>query len=194
LSEIHFIKSHICNLYRTPLEQQRVLSHFIRDGLTRHEKVIFIIDPQYDGPFLNSLITDDSDATPFISSGQVTFYATFETYLQDKHFDPDRMIAYLTRETDQALREDYTALRVTGDMSWARRYFTDYSLLVTYEDKVNRLLSTMKCTGLCQYDRWCFPPSFLSDVLHLHTSIIYRGFEYVNPTDDAITSFLADQN
>ena len=167
---------HLCHLYKTEEEHRAILTPFLRRGLERGEKVLVILDERPVEAILDYLRADGLDPRPYLDRGQLVFLTSDETYLRDGTFDPDRMIASLKEETDRALAEGYTALRVTGEMTWALRGLPGCERLVEYEVKLRKFFPGSRCLAICQYDQRRFPPDLLLDVLHVH-SIVALGTE-----------------
>src|SRR2546430_478849 len=44
-----------------------------------------------------------------------------------------------------------------------------------YESKLTDMLCENNCFVLCQYNRRCFPPRFILDVIRTHPVVVYRG-------------------
>ena len=63
-------------------------------------------------------------------------------------FDPDGMICLLEKETRRALDEGYSALRLTGEMSWALQGLPGSERLMEYESKLNTFFSGNKCLAI----------------------------------------------
>ncbi|MGC8787362.1 MAG: MEDS domain-containing protein, partial [Anaerolineae bacterium] len=119
------------------------------------------------------------------ASGQFSILTPEETYLQGGNFDPEQMIARLQAETEQALIEGYSALRITGEMTWALRSLPGPERLVEYEAKLN-ISWPGKCLGMCQYDRRRFRADILLDMMRTHPLValdqkLYENFHYVPP-------------
>jgi PAS domain-containing protein len=98
------------------------------------------------------------------------------------------MILLLQEETERALDEGYSALRVTGEMTWALRGLAGSNRLIEYEAKLNDFFLDSKCLAICQYDRRQFAPALLLDVLATHPiavigTEIFDNFYYMPPED-----------
>jgi len=159
---------HVCCIYETEEEHRAVVVPFLRQGLERGEKVLYIVDARDVGTILDYLWEDGLDPEPYLERGQLSVLSAQDAYLKDGVFDPDAMIALLRAETDQALVEGYAALRVTGEMSWALRGLPGSERLIEYEAKLNHFFPGSKCLAICQYDRRAFSASLLLDVLATH--------------------------
>ena len=179
---------HLCCLYQTEKEHRAVLTPFLRLGLERGEKVIYIVDVSSSEKILEYLRSEGIDVKGSLRSGQLQILSRNETYTREGCFDPDGMIELLKTETQKALNEGYTALRVTGEMSWALRGLPGSERLIEYEAKLNRFFPGSRCLAICQYDRRKFAPDILLDVLATHPLAIvgtelYDNFYYIHPQD-----------
>jgi DNA-binding CsgD family transcriptional regulator len=179
---------HACCLYETEEELWAVVTPFLHQGLERDEKVLYIVDTHIAEDILNHLRDDGLDVEPFLARGQLSILSRDETYIRDGPFDPDAMIALLRAETDQALVEGYSALRITGEMSWALRGLPGSERLLEYETRVNEVFRGSSCLAICQYDRRAFGAALLLDVLCTHPiavvgTEVYDNFYYLSPSN-----------
>jgi len=177
---------HICCLYETEEEHRAVLTPFLRQGLERAEKVLYIVDAHTAEAVLRYLRDDGLDVEPYLARGQLTIVTSQDAYMQQGVFDPDEMIAFLRAETERALVEGYSALRITGEMSWALREQPGFERLIEYEAKLNEFFPGSRCLAMCQYDRRVFSAALLLDVLCAHPiavvgTEVYDNFYYIPP-------------
>jgi len=171
---------HLCCIYETEEEHRAVLTPFLRQGLERGEKVLYIVDDRTAEVILDYLRKDGLDVEPYLDRGQLSILTRDEAYVRGGTFDPDAMIALLERETKQALAEGCAALRVTGEMSWALRGLPGSERLIDYEAKLNQFLPGRQCLAICQYDRRRFEPAVLLDVLRTHPIAVIGAEVYDN--------------
>jgi PAS domain S-box-containing protein len=179
---------HLCCLYETEEEYRAVLAPYLQQGLERGEKVLYIVDARTAQTVLNYLRDDGVEVEPYLANGQLSILTISDAYMRDGIFDPDRMIELLRNETERALAEGYSALRVTGEMTWALRGLPGSERLIEYEAKLNAFFPGSKCLALCQYDRRRFQPEVVLDVLATHPiavvgTAIYDNFYYIPVTD-----------
>lgn len=188
---------HLCFLYETDKEHRAVLTPFLRQGLEQSEKVLYIIDsgPQQRGGYaqttetvLGYLRDHGLDVEPYLTRQQLIFLTDKETYLREGAFGLDSMIAWLQTETQQALTEGYSALRVTSEMTWALHGSPGSERLIEYEAKLNDFLPGSQCITLCQYDRRRFDPEALLDALRTHPitvvgTEVYDNCYYIPPAE-----------
>ena len=164
---------HYCGIYRTDDDHRAIIVDFVRDGVARNEKIFYLVNLQTADQLRATLAAAGVEVDALIERGQLVILAAKEAYLHDGQFDPDRMIQLLSDETDTALAEGYTALRATGEMTWALAGEAGSERLVEYEARVNSLFAHKKCYGLCQYDRRRFDAEMLLDILHVHPHVLH---------------------
>jgi len=179
---------HLCCLYETEEEHRALLTPYLRLGLERGEKVVYVADTHTPEDLLRYLADDGFDPKPFLNRGQLVFATPEETYLREVRFNPDRMIAFLRETAEQAAAEGYSALRVTGEMTWALRGAPGSERLIEYESKLNDFFPGSKCLAICPYDRRRFGPAMLLDVISTHPAIVvgtgfYDNFYYKPPAE-----------
>ena len=180
--------SHLCSIYETEQQHRDLLTPFIRLGLERDEKVIYITDFRTSKTVFDYLRDDGLEVEPYLKNGQLVILTSNETYMRQGIFDPESMIALLRTETERALDEGHSALRVTGEMSWALRGLPGSGRLTEYETKLNDFFPGSKCLALCQYDKGKFNSAILLDVLITHPIAIigtevFDNFYYMLPED-----------
>jgi PAS domain S-box-containing protein len=179
---------HLCCIYDSEEEHRAVLTPFLRHGLERGEKVLYIVDARTARTILDYLRDDGLDAEPCLARGQLVILTRDDAYTRDGVFDPDGMIALLRTETERSLTEGYSALRVTGEMTWALRGLPGSERLMEYENRLNEFFPGSQCLAFCQYDRRRFDPAVLLDVLATHPiavigTEVYDNFYYVPPAE-----------
>ncbi len=90
------------------------------------------------------------------------------------------MIETLKDAQEKALKEGYSGLRVTGEMSWSLKKIKGKRKLIEYEAKLNNFFLNSKSTALCQYHENSFNRKILVEVIHTHPLIGFFGKLYQN--------------
>jgi len=180
--------SHICCLFASEAEHQALIAPFMRQGLDRYEKVLTIVDAHTTEQILAYLSADGVQVHPFLQKGQLRILDAEESYTRGGVFDPAGMIALLRTETQRAIEEGYSALRVTGEMGWALKGLPGCERLMEFEGRLNAFFPGSGCLALCQYDRRRFEPHVLLNVLEMHPLVvigteIYDNFYYMPPQE-----------
>ncbi len=181
-----------CWIYDTEEEHRLLLTPYLRAGLERGEKVMYIVDNHTEKQILDYLEDDGVNVKPYIKSGQLTIMKGEDAFPPDGVFEPEKMITLLERETQKALDEGYAALRTSTEMSWASRALPGSERLIEYEAKLNQFFRLGKCYGLCQYERRLFGPDVLLDVLRTHPGVVLGTRHFDNPYYIPPDAFLAD--
>jgi signal transduction histidine kinase len=186
---------HLCCIYQSEDEHRAVLTPFLRQGLERGEKVIYIADTntmQTIWGYLSQNSGPTLDVEAYLGRGQLLFLTHQDAYTRGGVFDPQVTITLLRKEMEQALAEGYPALRATGEMTWALRDVPGSERLIEYETRLNRFFPGSRCTTICQYDRRRFPAKLLLDVLRTHPIAVIGteiyGNSYYVPPDTLLSS------
>ncbi len=159
---------HLCCIYQTEAEHRTVLTPFLRQGLERNEKVLYVADTHAADVVTDYLRDDGIDPQPYLASGQLEVLGGQETYLRGGTFSPEGMVALLRSETERALSDGYSALRVTGETAWVHSGQVEPERVVEYEVLVNAFSPGSRCLAICQYDRRRVAPEVLLDVVRAH--------------------------
>ena len=172
---------HLCLLYANDHEHRAIMTPFIRQGLERHEKVVYIVNANDQDTILDYLRDDHLPVETYIANGQFQLLTSQDAYLREGMFDPDKMIALLESETALALAQGFTALRLTGEMTWALQGLPGTERLIEYEIKLNQFFPTHRALAICQYDQRRFDANVLLDVLRTHPTVVLGTTLFDNP-------------
>ncbi|MDD5509690.1 MAG: PAS domain S-box protein, partial [Dehalococcoidales bacterium] len=180
---------HLCLIHETHQEWEEAIIPFIRIGLERKEKCIYVADTRTAEELRNYLSKAGIAAAFFEESGQLTILRESDVYTKEDSFDPDRIIRLLITETEKAVSQGYPALRVTGEMTFVLKGVTGSERLLEYETKLNRdLFPKYPCLAICQYDRWKFDSEIIKGIIMTHPKLIHGNrvspnFYYI-PTEE----------
>jgi hypothetical protein len=179
---------HLCLIYETQEEQFAAVVPFVKAGLERREKCLYIVDDNTASAVLEAIRAGGVKVDSALQSGALVIFTKQDTYLKDGRFDPDRMICMLKAATDQARQEGYSALRVTGEMTWVLGGGPGVERLMEYEAKLNYFFPANSALAICQYNRMRFRPEVIIDVLSTHPLAIFgglvcRNFYYMPPDE-----------
>ena len=124
-------------------------------------------------------------------SGQLEVRTWEEAYLQDGHFDGDRMIRILT-ELLESNRATHKLMRLMGNMEWALETVPGVTDIVEYESKLNFVTPQYPDPIVCVYDLNRHSGSVVMDVLRTHPMVIIGGVFQENPLCIPPTEFLQE--
>ncbi|MDD2707070.1 MAG: PAS domain S-box protein [Verrucomicrobiae bacterium] len=180
-------------IYQNEEQYRRVMVSFVREGLEQNQRVLCLVDEHSREAVLDmfrqdALFCRQINLEECLKSEQLTVKPAKEVYLSDGAFDPDRMIALLKAKTQEALARGYSALRVTGEMTWALGVDAGIARLMEYENKLNDFFPGSRCLAICQYPERRFSPAILLDVLQIHPHVIvgevhHENQGYLSPAD-----------
>lgn len=168
-------RDHFCSIYESQQEQYAVAIPFIRIGLERGEKCIYIADDGMVGDVREAMQSEEIDVDAAVAAGALVLATKEQAYLEHGSFHPDWMFTFWNDATQLALSEGFSALRATGETEWVLRGGRGLERWMEYECKLTHTLSEYKCSALCQYNRRLFPPELILDVIRTHPTVVYRG-------------------
>jgi len=173
---------HVCLIYETEEEHAELLTPYLRAGLARGEKIVYLADYTSGSTLLGYLKKAGMNIQPHLRRGQIVVMSASQAYLPNGVFDPDFMVSYLREATRQAMAEGYTGLRATGEMTWVLEGRPGCDRVLEYESKTNAFFKPeCHAVGLCQYRRSRFDAKMLLEILKTHP-IAGTGPElYSNP-------------
>jgi len=179
---------HFCSIYESPEEHYAVAIPFIRIGLDRGEKCIYIADDDTVGDVHQAMQSEGIDVNRAIESRALVLATKEQAYLEHGSFDPDWMFTFWREATQLAMSEGFSALRATGETEWVLRGGRGLERWMEYESRLTHTLSESNCSALCQYNRRLFPPELILDVIRTHPMVVYgstvcRNLYYVPPDE-----------
>jgi PAS domain S-box-containing protein/putative nucleotidyltransferase with HDIG domain len=163
---------HACLIYLDDDDRMAALSAYLGQGFAAGERVLWIVDAPTVREIRSYLRHAGAAIGDAEQRGQLVFLTCDQAYLGEGAFDPHRMVALLQQETQRALDDGFTGLRVTGEMTGAQSGSPSSERLTEFEALLNTFFPGTACTGLCQYDARRFPPAALRDVWRTHPIVI----------------------
>jgi signal transduction histidine kinase len=167
--------THLCVPYRGREEQFALAAPFIRIGLERRERCVYVEGDVPASALLSALESLGFEAGPAVQSGALTTIPYPGPYVDDGRFDPDRMIRWFAESDDAARAAGYSAFRYIGEMTWALGPYPGVERLAEYEAKLNPFLRERPIAVLCHYDRDRFGGDVIREMLAVHPVVVARG-------------------
>jgi ABC-type transporter Mla MlaB component len=148
---------HACCRFAFADDREQLTIVFIRAGLDRGHKVVYMCVSPDDHGFAERLKAADARAAAALASGQLELRPAGAAYLPDGRFEPDEMNATLHEEHARALAAGYTGISITGDVS-AISGAPGCEHLTRYEHQLDGEPPETSQLFLCQYppDRFSF--------------------------------------
>jgi len=179
---------HLCSIYESPQEHYAVAIPFIRIGLDRGEKCIYIADDGTVGDVRQAMQSERIDVDRAIASKALVLATKEQAYLKHGSFHPDWMFTFWKEATQLAMSDGFSAVRATGETEWVLRGGRGLERWMEYESRLTHTLSENNCSALCQYNRRLFPPELILDVIRTHPMVVYgstvcRNLYHVPPDE-----------
>lgn len=175
------VHDHICVVYETPEQQSGTAVPFVKMGLERGEKCLYLADKNTATTLLNTMRAESVDVDAAFGKGMLSIADYYRVSLKKGYFDPDEMIRYLAGNVREAKAAGFSALRFAGDMTWVLEGDPGVERLMEYEARLNRFMAEHDAVCLCQYDDKRFAPEIILQVLRTHPLVIYGGHVCKNP-------------
>ncbi|MGA3242128.1 MAG: MEDS domain-containing protein [Bryobacteraceae bacterium] len=173
---------HQCLIYETREEQFAAALPFLRSGLARREKCLYIADENSAADVLGALRKGGIDVDGYIRSRALIVAGKQETYLKHGRFEPDRWMDFLSQATDEAGHGKFSGMRtLLGEMTWALGEDTAPEILIEYEARLSDFVRDHEVRILCQYNRDRFSPELALAVIRTHPVVVYGGMICQNP-------------
>jgi ABC-type transporter Mla MlaB component len=158
---------HACCRFAHADDRRRLALAFVRAGLERGHKVIYLSGEDDETGFVAELAATDDRVHESLEGGQLEVRPALRAYLPDGTFDPARMRIGLRDEHAQALAAGYLGLSMAGDMSWALGLAPGLDELMPYEHTVTTTMEA-DVAFLCIYDHGRFAAGTLAEVAESH--------------------------
>jgi PAS domain S-box-containing protein len=172
---------HICLIYENPAEQLAVAVPFIRDGLDRGERCLYIADDCIIDEVVQALVAAGVDVAQKRERGALRFVTSQDTYFRTGEFDPQTMLNLIRQAETEALRDGFSGLRLTGEPTWSFGPEPGCDRLIEYEALLNHCPRFSKSVVLCQYNHSRFGVPCIHDVLRTHPVAILGDQVCPNP-------------
>jgi PAS domain S-box-containing protein len=165
---------HVCSIYEGEGEHLEVTATFMRIGLERGERCVYIADQGSEARIEQTLSARGIDVGSALRSKALVLMSTKEAHLEGDSFDPYRMFTLWRDVSSRARAEGFARLRGAADMQWILRAAPGSQRWLAYERHLTELAADSQCLLLCQYHRPSFRAEDVLDVIRTHPSVIHR--------------------
>lgn len=173
---------HFAIIYDNPDEQLNFIVPFLRLGMERGEKAVFIYDDNSAETVIEAMERHGVEVRAAVDSGALSIITKNDAYLKNGDFDADWMVDFLGQAVEGAKKEGFTGVSASGEMTWALGPASEaHDRLLEYECKLNALFPKHDIAGICQYNRRRFRAKTLMHVIHTHPKVVFRGKVCDNP-------------
>ncbi len=156
---------HVCASFGSDEEHQAIVGRYARQALRRGERFLYFRHSSDEATIRRCIEMVGIDVEAGIALGQIHL----RPVKHDRYaIDPEAIVASLQADRRAALRDGYSALCATSEMSWAMTRPDEIDAVLRYERNVNRVFAAADVAEICQYDRRQFPPDVLSRLVAAH--------------------------
>jgi chemotaxis family two-component system sensor kinase Cph1 len=166
---------HICTLFTTLEEQLAAAIEYVKGGLLRGERCLYVCGEHTCEDFRRALNLAGIDVDAEEKRGALILITKHDAHLKGGSFDPDKMINMLHQAVDDALKAGFAGLCAAGDMNWVLDEAPGTEKLAEYESRLNRFYASNNALGLCQYNRNTLPPEMLDHCIATHKHVRIEG-------------------
>lgn len=165
---------HICTIYTSPEEQLTAAIEYVKAGLERGERSLYVCGEHSPDEFRAALQAAGVDVVGEERRGALVLITKHEGHLEGGSFSPYRMIQKLDEAVKDALATGFKGLAAAGNMSWVLDGAAGTEDLAEYESRLNEFYANNRALGLCQYSSK-LPKKFLDHCIATHPVIRIDG-------------------
>jgi hypothetical protein len=131
---------HVCAFFNSKEEEYRVLLPFVKEGFAQGDKAFHIVDPRHRPQHLQRLEQEGIDVAAAEQRGQLEVRRWEDAYLQEGHFDQNRMLALIEEVLNGGEAQGFPLTRLVANMEWALEDRPGVDDVVEYETRLNYIL------------------------------------------------------
>ncbi|MGD8167260.1 MEDS domain-containing protein [Herbiconiux sp. P16] len=169
---------HVCAFVNGRHEEDAVLDPFVRQGLDRGDRMLYLVDPAESAAPVNRLRHLGYDAGELLEQHRCEVRSWTDTYLRGGGFDQEAMLALLDR---MLLDPSTPRIRMVAEMGWAVGRSDAADDLIEFEAKANFIHARHEHVVICSYDVTKFDGAFIIDILRTHPMVLIGGVLQENP-------------
>jgi ABC-type transporter Mla MlaB component len=159
---------HACCRFAHAEDRRRLAAAFVRAGLARGHKVIYLCTADEATDLVTGLAAHDDQVEPALERGQLVVRPVRNAYMEGGAFDIERMLTTMRSDQRQAIADGYTGISITGEMDWALDLAPTFDQLTEYERRLAELAEDGTLLVLCQYDHGSFAAGVLTEIACAH--------------------------
>ena len=142
---------HLCCIYQSDDEQRIFLKQYVKQGLSRTEKIVFIGDARKCEEIGKYLHDEGIALDHGVRSAQFVALTSENNLDMEGRFDLEARIDLLEGETRTALDQGYTGLRVIQEMTPGEGD-CHFQQVMDFAARLDSFLANNKCLSICQFD------------------------------------------
>ncbi|MBI5178838.1 MAG: PAS domain S-box protein [Nitrospinae bacterium] len=157
-------------IYKSPSEKYSVLIPFIKTGLERGERCVYLCGSAHSSPVLEALSAGGVDVHGAVDTGALVIEDQAD-WLRGNGDAAD----FLESAFEDSVDGGYTALRVAGEVACEGLPDPPPGNLAEHREGLNRFFSGKRATGLFLYDAQKAGSGVILQAINAHPLIMYGG-------------------
>lgn len=166
---------HICSLYTSPEEQLKAAVEYIKGGLGRGERCLYVCGEHTLQDLRAALEAVGVDVKEEEARDALILVTKDKAHLKGGRFGAEKMMSLLHQAVQDALDAGFHGLCAAGDMGWVMDQAPGTEELAEYESRLNDFYANNRALGLCQYNRATLPHEFLDHCIATHRFVRIEG-------------------
>ena len=176
------VGDHSVLLYENESETIEPIISYIKSSLKRGEKCIYIEGDADTDLLIKKLKSETDNFDKLIKDKKLQFLSADETYALSDQFEADKMIKYLKELSCLAIKDGYSGISITGELSWILNFDNSKEELIKYETNLNdEVFDNYPVVALCRYNINKFDKRIIRFVIESHKYIIWNNKLQDNP-------------
>ena len=169
--------THLCQFYQTKEDLLDILVPYFKAGLENNEFCMWVTsEPLIEKEAEKALRKALPDFDRYRKRGQIEIISYRNWYLKDGTFNLKKVLNGWIDKLDQALKNGYDGLRLTGNTFWLEsKYWKSFT---EYEEEVNRVIGDYKMIAICAYSLDKCGAAEIMDVVSNHQFALIRRKGY----------------
>lgn len=158
-----------------------IIVAYITSRINRNEKCFFI-KGDIDSNLILKKLDEHIDLSKSIDNGIFVILDKSEAYSKTGKFEARKMIDLLKELSREAIKEGYSGIGITGEISWVLQYEDGFDRIMNYEYLLNEeIFSEFPVSAICRYNINAFSNEMIRNIIEVHPIIIYNGEIHENP-------------
>jgi PAS domain S-box-containing protein len=159
--------THFCQFYQTKEDLLDLLVPYFRAGLENNEFCMWVTaEPLRKEEAKVAMANVMPDFSRYLACGQIEILRHDEWYLKDGVFDLKRVLNGWVDKLNEALKQGYEGMRVTGNAAWLER--NAWENFLDYEAQINGVIGRLRMLALCTYPLHKCSASDIIEVVNNH--------------------------
>jgi hypothetical protein len=183
---------HACAFFSSKEEEYRVMLPFMAEGIEAGDKLVNIIDRSHRDDRLAKLRGVGINVERAERCGQLELLPWEQAHVVGGHFDQDRMLADLDRQTAGGDGR-YATTRLWSNQEWALESLPGVEDIVEYEARFNYIWPKSNNVYVCVFDAKKFSAETMMQMMRTHPFAIIDGIMLKNelyiPPDEFLREF-----